>query len=49
LSAPFDRIITIDFEKGDPVAIDGVKMSPATLLAKLNDLGRANGIGHASR
>ncbi len=38
-------VITIDFEKGDPVAIDGVKMSPATLLAKLNDLGRANGIG----
>jgi argininosuccinate synthase len=37
--------ITIDFEKGDPVAIDGVRMSPATLLAKLNELGRANGIG----
>ncbi len=38
-------VITIDFEKGDAIAIDGVKMSPATLLAKLNDLGRANGIG----
>jgi argininosuccinate synthase len=38
-------IITIDFEKGDPVAIDGVAMSPATLLARLNELGRANGIG----
>lgn len=38
-------IITMDFEKGDPVAIDGVRMSPATLLAKLNELGRANGIG----
>ena len=37
--------ITIDFEAGDPVAINGVKMSPATLLAKLNDLGGANGIG----
>ncbi|MGL4634388.1 MAG: argininosuccinate synthase [Beijerinckiaceae bacterium] len=37
--------ITIDFEKGDPVAIDSKAMSPATLLAKLNDLGRANGIG----
>jgi argininosuccinate synthase len=37
--------ITIDFEKGDPVAIDGKKMSPATLLAKLNELGKANGIG----
>jgi argininosuccinate synthase len=38
-------IITIDFEKGDPVAIDGAKLSPATLLAKLNEFGRANGIG----
>ncbi|HEY0218627.1 MAG TPA: argininosuccinate synthase, partial [Afipia sp.] len=38
-------IITIDFEKGDPVAIDGKKLSPATLLTKLNELGRANGIG----
>ncbi|HWL05350.1 MAG TPA: argininosuccinate synthase [Xanthobacteraceae bacterium] len=38
-------VIAIDFEKGDPVAIDGVKMSPASLLAKLNELGRANGIG----
>ena len=38
-------IITIDFEKGDPVAIDDVKMSPATLLAKLNKLGHDNGIG----
>ncbi|MDT7950638.1 MAG: argininosuccinate synthase [Acetobacteraceae bacterium] len=38
-------VITIDFERGDPVAIDGVKLSPATLLAKLNELGRANGIG----
>jgi argininosuccinate synthase len=37
--------ITIDFEKGDPVAIDGKKLSPASLLAQLNELGRANGIG----
>jgi argininosuccinate synthase len=37
--------ITIDFEKGDPVAIDGQKMSPATLLTKLNEFGRINGIG----
>jgi argininosuccinate synthase len=37
--------ITIDFEKGDATAIDGKKLSPATLLAKLNELGRANGIG----
>jgi argininosuccinate synthase len=38
-------VISIDFEKGDAVAIDGKKLSPATLLAKLNALGRANGIG----
>ena len=37
--------ITLDFEKGDPVAVDGEAMSPATLLAKLNALAKANGIG----
>ena len=37
--------ITVDFERGDAVAIDGKKMSPATLLATLNELGRLNGIG----
>ncbi len=37
--------ITVRFEKGDAVAIDGVEMSPATLLTKLNELGKANGIG----
>jgi len=37
--------IEIGFEKGDAVSIDGVKLSPATLFAKLNDLGRDNGIG----
>jgi argininosuccinate synthase len=37
--------ITIAFRKGDAVAIDGKAMSPATLLAALNDLGRDNGIG----
>ena len=37
--------VEIDFEKGDAVAIDGVRLSPATLLAKLNELGKANGIG----
>ena len=37
--------IEIEFEAGDPVAIDGVKMSPATLLTKLNELGGTNGIG----
>ncbi|TAL81239.1 MAG: argininosuccinate synthase [Beijerinckiaceae bacterium] len=38
-------IIEVTFEKGDPVAVDGKKMSPATLLAHLNELGRINGIG----
>ena len=38
-------IITVDFEGGDPVAIDGVRMSPATLLTRLNQLGHDNGIG----
>ncbi|MDE2501053.1 MAG: argininosuccinate synthase, partial [Alphaproteobacteria bacterium] len=37
--------IEIGFEKGDAVSVDGVKLSPATLLAKLNELGKANGIG----
>jgi argininosuccinate synthase len=37
--------ITVDFERGDAVAIDGKKLSPAALLARLNELGRANGIG----
>jgi len=37
--------IEVDFEKGDPVAIDGVRYSPAEMLAKLNELGGANGIG----
>lgn len=38
-------VITVDFERGDATAVDGVKLSPAALLAKLNDLGRINGIG----
>ncbi|WP_215750768.1 MULTISPECIES: argininosuccinate synthase [unclassified Gluconobacter] len=37
--------ISIDFVNGDPVAINGVAMSPATLLTRLNELGRDNGIG----
>lgn len=37
--------IEVDFEKGNPVAVDGVSMSPADLLAHLNDLGGKNGIG----
>ncbi len=38
-------VIEIGFEKGDANSIDGEKLSPATLLAKLNALGKANGIG----
>ena len=37
--------ITISFEKGNPVAIDGVKMNGVELVSKLNELGGANGIG----
>jgi argininosuccinate synthase len=37
--------ITIDFLAGDPVAIDGQKLSPAALLTQLNRLGHDNGIG----
>jgi argininosuccinate synthase len=39
------EIITVDFERGDAVAINGEALSPATLLAKLNDYGRTHGIG----
>jgi argininosuccinate synthase len=39
------EFITVDFERGDAVAINGEGMSPATLLAKLNDYGRLHGIG----
>ena len=38
-------VITMGFERGDACAIDGVKMSPATLLTKLNAIGGANGVG----
>ena len=38
-------VITIGFEKGDPVSIDGEHLSPAQLLTKLNQLGHDNGIG----
>jgi argininosuccinate synthase len=38
-------VISMDFARGDAVAIDGEALSPAALLTKLNALGRANGIG----
>ena len=37
--------VTIDFEKGIPVAVDGVKMKGSDIIRKLNELGGANGIG----
>ena len=37
--------VEIEFEHGDPVAIDGDPLSPAALLTRLNELGGANGIG----
>jgi argininosuccinate synthase len=37
--------VTVEFERGDPVAVDGKKMSPAELLTHLNALGRKHGIG----
>jgi argininosuccinate synthase len=37
--------ITVDFERGDAVAIDGEALTPGALLTRLNELGRANGIG----
>jgi argininosuccinate synthase len=40
-----ETVVEIGFEKGDAVSIDGKTLSPATLLAALNELGRANGIG----
>ena len=38
-------LVTIGFERGDAVSIDGRKLSPASVLAQLNELGRINGIG----
>ena len=37
--------VTIDFEAGAPVAVDGEKMKASKIIEKLNDLGGKNGIG----
>jgi len=37
--------VEIEFEQGTPVAVDGKRLSPATLLERLNELGGANGVG----
>ncbi len=39
------QYVTVDFERGDPVAVDGKKLSPAQLLTQLNALGKRHGIG----
>ncbi|NJM33785.1 MAG: argininosuccinate synthase [Rhodomicrobium sp.] len=39
------QYVEVEFERGDAVAVDGVKLSPAALLTKLNELGRGHGIG----
>jgi len=40
-----ETVVEVGFEKGDAVSVDGKKLSPASLLTALNELGRANGIG----
>ena len=37
--------IEIEYKNGDPIALNGEKLSPATFLAKLNELGNKHGIG----
>src|SRR5580658_5177387 len=37
--------VEIEFRRGDPIAVDGAALSPAQLLAKLNELGGKHGIG----
>ena len=39
--------VEIEFAKGDPVAVDGKKLSPAALLTKLNEIAGKNGVGRA--
>ncbi|HEY1447600.1 MAG TPA: argininosuccinate synthase [Caulobacteraceae bacterium] len=39
------HVFTLDFETGDPVAIDGERLSPAALLTRLNQLGHDHGVG----
>ena len=39
------ELVTVGFEKGDAVSVNGVKLSPAALLTKLNELGGKHGVG----
>ena len=43
------QVIELTYVKGDVVAIDGVKMSPATVLTKLNEIGGKHGIGRLDK
>ena len=51
MAVPFEKApdepeyVTITFEHGDPVAVNGEAMSPAQIMVKLNELGRKHGIG----
>src|SRR3546814_17028415 len=37
--------VEVEFERGDAVAVDGDRLSPAALLTRLNDLAGRNGVG----
>jgi argininosuccinate synthase len=39
------QYVEIDFAKGDPVAVDGDRLSPAALLTRLNEIGGKHGVG----
>ncbi len=41
------RYVEIDFERGDPVAVDGERLSPAQILGRLNEIGAEHGVGRA--
>jgi len=41
------QYVEVDYEKGDPVAVDGERLSPANLLARLNEIGGRHGVGRA--
>ena len=38
-------VIEIEFKKGDPIALNGKKLSPSSLLSKLNTIGGSNAVG----
>jgi argininosuccinate synthase len=40
-----DTYLEIEYEKGNPIAIDGKRLSPSSLIAKLNEIAGENGVG----